>query len=892
MKKIAYLFTALALLCGCEKAEDFGQPTQGGAASGELPEVIYATVADDDSEGKTRTVVVNDKSVLWNTGDAVSAFFSGTSNAEYQYNGDDAVATAELKLSMVGYTGIELSKSYAVYPYHDDNTSVLDGGVEKLQVNFPAEQTYAENSFGRGANVMVGVGESADDTDFYFRNACGYLVIKLFDGSDYPSKVKSITLTALGGEKIAGKGLITASNGTAPVVAMTDEGSSTITLNCGQGVALGADATEFWFAMPPVTFSEGFKIHVVPTKGLAFEMQTSNQVEITRNEIQPMAALQYTPKTQLPNQFVYTRSDESTVPITFHEKVGDYPFNVNASIKAHYHDARSGKFIIECNAPITGINAYAFSGTNLATVSLPNQLSIIGDYAFYANYINELVIPGSVTLIGDHALRGNDIRRVSFLWGKNQLQIREYDGVLVSEDNGTGAFKDAYLEYIYIDRNIEYTDENGEKNDDVTSTLGLFTNRSGGDFYAELIIGPNMSTIIESMFTGVLTKKLVIPGNITSIGNNAFFNNSKLEEIDFKPSPTGEPLTMGYVEYWGNKSPFYLTNSTYYDKLKTIRLNREIIYTMENPTSVNQGVFSDRRVLETLEIGPQVRTISDYMFAGTQTLTNVTIPNSVTYIGNNAFEGCTALTSVLVSESGATMGNDVFKDCDALKTATLGAQTIGTGVLYDCDALAEVTIKGTVNEIGNDAFYSCPSIKRVTFEPSDAAAPTTLTLGYQTYGTGEEGPFHDSNLETVIWRRNISYTLANMGSADQTDEGIFSKNSALTSVTIGDQVKSIPPYTFAESGLTGSVWIPNTIESIGDKAFYDCDNLSGLTLGYDGLTQFPTIGTGVFDACSNASSIYIKVRNRVHEQFENAANNNVSGWGAYKDNLRWDANFE
>jgi hypothetical protein len=55
---------------------------------------------------------------------------------------------------------------------------------------------------------------------------------------------------------------------------MTDEGTSTITLNCGNaGVELGSSvesATELWFAMPPVTFEKGFKIFVTPTEGLPF----------------------------------------------------------------------------------------------------------------------------------------------------------------------------------------------------------------------------------------------------------------------------------------------------------------------------------------------------------------------------------------------------------------------------------------------------------------------------------------------------------------------------------------------------------------------------------------------------------------------------------------------
>ena len=811
MKKLIYLFSAVALLCACEQSDVIDQPNQGGTASGELPEVIYATVADDGSEGKTRTVVAKDgNSILWNTGDAVSAFFSGISNAQYQYDGEDSVATAEFKRSMIGHTGMELSRSYAVYPYHEGNTSVLEGDAEKLKVNFPAEQTYAENSFGLGANVMVGVGETADDNDFYFRNACGYLVIKL---KGEGVTVKSITLTALGDEKIAGTGLITASHGAAPVVAMTDEATSSITLNCGDGVALSADATEFWFAMPPVTFSEGFKIHVAPTSGLAFEMQTSKQVEITRNEIQPMAALQYTPNTQLPNQFVYTRSDGSTDTIEFHEEVGDYPFNVNASIKAHYYDGE--KFIIECNAPITGINAYAFYQKQLATVSLPNQLRVIGDFAFYGTSLQELVFPGSVTLSGKSAFRGcSSLKTITFLWGEEELELREDDRGGASN---YGPFYNSPLESLYIDRNIRYRDKDGDVMD--MSNHGLFRHYPHDENAHPVVFGPNVTIITDDMFCNLLLQpQFVIPGNINHIGKDAFIHRSELTELTFEPSPTNTPLTIDCSEEF---SPFYLVVDGN-DKLTKISLNRELVNTLKDPDRVIEGVFGNRPALRTVVLGEQVKTISDYMFAGRTALTSVTLPEGLTTIGNNAFEGCTILTSVNVPSTVTTMGNNVFKNCDALTTATLGAQTIGTGVLYDCDKLHTVTIKGTVNTIGNDAFYSCGAIKNVNLEPS--AEGRDLTLGYQTYGTGEEGPFYDGVLETVNWYRNISYTLANAGSVDQDDEGLFSKKSKLTSVNIGEQVKSIPPYTFAKSGLT-SITIPANVGTIGADAFRDCDAL-------------------------------------------------------------------
>ena len=853
MKKLVYIFAVLAIFA-CEQADVIEQPNQGGTASGDLPEVIYATVADNDSDTtKTRTVVAEDgKSILWNTGDNITYFFDFFHGAQYQYKGKDGVAEAEFTNVTEGTRAFELSRSYAVYPFEVGASCIQDNGVEKLQVFYPAEQNYMRNSFGRGANVMVAAGEHALDDNLRFRNACGYLVIKLYGEN---ITVKSIELTALGGEKIAGKGLITAHHDDAPEVEMTDQGRSTIMLNCGSGVTLGADkanATEFWFAMPPTTFEEGFKILVAPTTGMAFEIQTSNKVEITRNEIQPMAALQYTPNTPAPNQIIYTRSDESTEILTFEKQPLDQ------TITKHY--AHNGKFIIECADAIEHINESGFNRLPMETIILPSQLKSIGKFAFYGTDLVEIVIPGSVTVLHDDVFLNCDkLKRVTFLWGEEDLQINDLDGVfMISTMSNDLKPEKSKMDYMYLDRNIRHADKNGVVSSTNKLEYGLAPNVN------EVIIGPNMSRIPPLAFEGVDATHLVIPGNITYIGACAFQNLYELVELVFEPSPTNTPLTIDHdVAYDDdNDGPFYLINSTSQDLLETIRLNREIIYNYQ-PKNKDQGVFSDRRSLETVVLGEQVKTISDWMFSeapklksvtiqsaltsignyafyncpvlnrvtipssvtsignyafyNCDKLTSVTFPTSLTSIGNSAFENCDGITSVNVPTSGTTMGNNVFKNSDGITSATLGAQTIGTGVLYDCDALETVTIKGTVNTIGNDAFYSCGALKDVTFSPS--STNEGLKLYCQTYGASIQGPFHDAPLVSANWDRTITLHDNSTGV-----RGLFEGKSALTSVTIGSQVQKIPLNTFKGAGLT-SITIPANISEIERDAFLDCDAL-------------------------------------------------------------------
>ena len=143
MKKLIYLFSALALFA-CEETEVIDLPNQGGTASGDLPEVIYATVADNnDKSDKTRTVVAEDgKTVLWNRGDNITYFFDFLHGAQYKYNGEDSVAEAEFDKITEGTRDFMLSRSYAVYPFEVNASCIQDNGVEKLQVFYPAEQNY------------------------------------------------------------------------------------------------------------------------------------------------------------------------------------------------------------------------------------------------------------------------------------------------------------------------------------------------------------------------------------------------------------------------------------------------------------------------------------------------------------------------------------------------------------------------------------------------------------------------------------------------------------------------------------------------------------------------------------------------------------------------------
>ena len=80
---------------------------------------------------------------------------------------------------------------------------------------------------------------------------------------------------------------------------------------------------------------------------------------------------------------------------------------------------------------------------------------------------------------------------------------------------------------------------------------------------------------------------------------------------------------------------------------------------------------------------------------------------------------------------------------------------------------------------------------------------------------------------------------------------IFFGCSKLSSITIGENVKTIPAYAF-KSGIT-SITIPDSVTSIGSYAFEGCRRLTSIIIS-DGVTS---IGYQAFCGCSELKNIYI-----------------------------------
>ncbi len=713
MKRVVVLCSMLLLLVGCSNYfEEINQvPVVGTTTESGLPSVISASVPESEEEVGSRTYVVRDQHVLWHNSDAIAYFARGT-KAKYVYNGNNGVTNASFDL--VEESGISrILYTNAVYPHDAATGCTFVNNDEQLSVVYPAVQTYALNSFGKGANLMVAKGSTPDgrDESLAFRNACGYFTIKLYSSKTKQIAIKSIKLTALGGEKIAGPATIIAHSDAAPEITMSSEGTSEVTLNCGNGgkvISNDADQpTEFWFALPPTTFNSGVRIEVVDVEGTTYIKKTNKKIVVERNKIKPMAAFKFAYPTD--NQLWYTRHSDSKELLGFYDDMENL---FDAEFAKHYYDEDNKHFVIEFKGPLKVIKEQAFlsyglhksESRDMATITFPEQLTTIGEEAFYDSGITEFAVPGSVNYIGEDCfVTCGNLHSVIFYPSPTNTPLEIAITSSLGNDQGPFAFNGAVsLSYLYVNRDIFLT-KGGELFTPDNSDEGIFSCSSSAPV-GTLVIGEQLPEIYPYMFNGCSIDNFEIPAHITKIGDGAFNRCTKLTTITIPKTvksigvdaffrttslksviieDSDEPLQLGYANSFTGAD----LGTFYYSPLSNIYLGRDIDYRDEDgpfdPDTWDEGVFSSdyyesEELKTTVTISNNVTKILEEMFSGVR-VEKVTIPASVKTIEDYAFEYCYILKEVKCERATPpTLGEDVFYDCDELTKIYVPASAVSS----------------------------------------------------------------------------------------------------------------------------------------------------------------------------------------------------------------------
>lgn len=546
-------------------------------------DIYYASFEDFGEE--SRTYVDEDVKLLWHEDDRISLFRT-TLNEQFKFTGatgDNSGGFAAVP-SDEWVTGNQVSTNYAVYPY--DATTKLSNN-EIIQLTMPAVQHYAENSFGRGANTMVAASENTSSKFLPFRNLGGYIIVKLY-GED--TTIKSIEFKGNNEEVIAGAATAEAKYGYLPVVSMSESGTTTITLDCGEeGVTISSDSanpTSFWFVVPPITFEGGFTFTITDINGNTFTKSTTKSQTVVRNEVKSMSGFEPTfegegegPEVEetIPNnQIWYTTTDNSSITIST-SKVGQVPSST-------VYNEEKGRYELTYERDIT----------------------YISDEAFYCDTkLTSITLPGTITSV---ACNSDEDENPSFAENTNLVR---FGGPLATEDGSGLIVNNVFVAYAI------------------------------GSSVEDLII-PDGVTSVDCVFEGATNlKSITIPTSVKSMYGSEFYNTG-LTSVKISELEAWCNMEMGRTRDTGsvNSNPLYYAGNLY--------LNGELITDLvvpESITKINDFAFCGGN-FNTITLNDKITQIGYRSFANCANLTEITIPASVKKIYELAFTNCSQLVKV------------------------------------------------------------------------------------------------------------------------------------------------------------------------------------------------------------------------------------------------------
>lgn len=497
-----------------------------------------------------------------------------------------------------------------------------------------------------------------------------------------------------------------------------------------------------------------------------------------------------------------------------------------------FRGCKLGDVVLPASAQSIGIGAFA-DNANLKSVQFDAEKVKLGANAF-ANCVQLKKIDVNAAVISSYAFVGcNNLETVRL--GKDVAVIGEY------------AFADTNV--------AKFTLVNSNKNLKTEEDGALLLSKDGNQlvlvaprYKGKMVNGnigtvqTNASSIATGAFAGNRGIHHLIANNVTSVGAYAFSDCTQLESVQMDKLET-----IGEYAFANTN----LSNISGLTQVKEIgafafAFAKIASLTIADETIVGDYAFAYNYLLKTLVIGNDVmlgegafycpREIYAYEYVGginpdyyTQYIYDVkdeqgNVVEKLTFYRYNYNVGVLSSLDSVTFGNNVSIGDYAFIGNGLLTTLTFGEGTvIGNFAFYDLANLTNVEL-GNVQAIGNGAFSTGTAVYDMWKYNEQWSYAYDLQM--------INGKLSASNYKMQYFAPK--FTTADLTNVTTLGEGVFAKNDALSNVTLGEGLQSVPNYTFADCAGLEEITLPQTITSIGAQAFYGTQ-LKQMDLSYVGV---------------------------------------------------------
>ena len=252
--------------------------------------------------------------------------------------------------------------------------------------------------------------------------------------------------------------------------------------------------------------------------------------------------------------------------------------------------------------------------------------------------------------------------------------------------------------------------------------------------------------------------------------------------------------------------------------------------------SIDSGAFMDMGITS-ITIPDSVTSIRMEAFRNCTSLSQVTMPSGLKHIGWCAFYDCTSLGSITIPASVDLIHNYVFTGCSSLSSVDIKTTQITSIPAYTfkgCKSLTSFHLPSYIKDIGDYAFYNTGITTFTGIEDG-----VLETIGKYAFVNETKSPQLYVNIWTSIPFRTLHFpdTLISVG------DRAFTNCTTLEEITFGNKIEYIGSEAFSDGKFTTLV-LPDSLTHIGSGAFSYNEDLTTYKGPVNSSGTVSFIGTG------------------------------------------------